>query len=93
MAIRKINGASTGDIIGSFAKAILYLSLAMAVVGCLLAYIVAGKWLEQFAEKVPLHPLYFIGGAAFVLLLVLVVLVLNCLHIARSNPVDSLKNE
>jgi hypothetical protein len=61
--------------------------------GLVAAYFVAHKWLEQFAEKVSLSPLYFIGGALLVLLIVLGVVVLNCLRIARANPVESLKNE
>ncbi|MBQ1644361.1 MAG: hypothetical protein II103_07530, partial [Treponema sp.] len=38
-----------------------------------------------------LNPLYFLGGAILVLLIVLGVVVLNCLRIARANPVESLK--
>ena len=93
MAVRKINGATTRDILGVFAKNILALSSVMAVIACVAAYFVAHKWLEQFAEKVSLNPLYFIGGAALVLLIVLGVVVMNCLRIARANPVESLKNE
>ena len=93
MAVRKINGATTKDILSVFAKDIMKLSAVMAVIACVAAYFVAHKWLEQFAEKVSLNPLYFIGGAALVLLIVLGVVVLNCLKIARANPVESLKNE
>lgn len=93
MAVRKINGATNRDILGIFAKDIMKLSAVMAVIACTAAFFVAHKWLEQFAEKVSLNPLYFIGGAALTLLIVLSVLVLNCLKIARANPVDSLKNE
>jgi len=93
MAVRKINGATTSDILSVFAKDIMKLSAVMAVIACIAAYFVAHKWLEQFAEKVSLNPLYFIGGAALVLLIVLGVVVLNCLRIARANPVESLKNE
>ncbi len=93
MAVRKINGATTRDILGVFASDILKLSGVMAVIACIAAFFVARKWLEQFAEKVSLNPLYFIGGAALVLLIVLGVVVLNCLRIARANPVESLKNE
>ena len=93
MAVRKINGATTRDILGVFATDIMKLSAVMAVIACVAAYFVAHKWLEQFAEKVSLNPLYFIGGAALVLLIVLGVVVLNCLRIARANPVESLKNE
>ena len=93
MAVRKINGATTRDILSVFASDILKLSGVMAVIACIGAFFVARKWLEQFAEKVSLNPLYFIGGAALVLLIVLGVVVLNCLRIARANPVESLKNE
>ena len=93
MAVRKINGATTRDILSVFAKDIMKLSTVMAVIACIAAYFVAHKWLEQFAEKVALHPLYFIGGALLVLTIVLGVVVLNCLRIARANPVESLKNE
>ena len=93
MAVRKINGATTRDILSVFAKDIMKLSAVMAVIACVAAYFVAHKWLEQFAEKVSLNPLYFIGGAVLVLLIVLGVVVLNCLRIARANPVESLKNE
>ena len=93
MAVRKINGATTRDILSVFASDILKLSGVMAVIACIAAFFVARKWLEQFAEKVSLSPLYFIGGALLVLLIVLGVVVLNCLKIARANPVESLKNE
>ena len=93
MAVRKINGATTRDILSVFAKDIMILSAVMAVIACIAAYFVAHKWLEQFAEKVSLNPLYFLGGAILVLLIVLGVVVLNCLRIARANPVESLKNE
>ena len=93
MAVRKINGATTRDILGVFATDIMKLSAVMAVIACVAAYFVAHKWLEQFAEKVSLHPLYFIGGALLVLTIVLGVVVLNCLSIGRANPVESLKNE
>ena len=93
MAVRKINGATTRNILSIFAKDIMKLSAVMAVIACAAAFFVAHKWLEQFAKKVSLNPLYFIGGAALTLLIVLSVVVLNCLKIARANPVDSLKNE
>ena len=93
MAVRKINGASSRDVLVVFAAGILKLSAIMAALSCAGAFFVSGKLLEMFAEKVPLNPLYFIGGALLVLAIVLGVVVLNCLHIVRANPVESLKNE
>ena len=93
MAIRKINGATTRDILGVFTGNIFKLSLVMAVLASIGAFFVAHKWLEQFAEKVSLNPLYFVGASVLVLAIVVAVVVLNCLKIAHANPVESLKNE
>ena len=93
MAVRKINGATSQDILGVFATDIMKLSAVMAVLACVAAFFVARRLLEMFAEKVSLNPLFFIGGSLLVLAIVLGVVVLNCLKIARENPVDSLKNE
>ena len=93
MAIRKINGATTRDILHVFATDIMKLSLVMAVAASAGAFFVARKWLEHFAEKVPVSPIFFVCGTVLVLAIVLAVVVLNCLRIARANPVESLKNE
>ena len=93
MAIRKINGATTREILGTFAWEIMKLSLIMAAVACAATVFVAQKWLEQFAEKVSLNPLYFICGTIAVLAIILVVVIINSLKIAWENPVVSLKNE
>jgi len=93
MAVRKINGATTRDILGVFSMDIMKLSVAAALFACIAAFFVARKWLEQFAEKVSLNPILFIGGAVLVLAVVLGVVVLNSLRIVRANPVESLKNE
>ncbi len=93
MAIRKINGAVTRDVLGIFSADIMKLGVVMAVFACIGAYFAASKWLQQFAEKIYLDPLLFLGAAVIVLAIVLGVVTLNSLRIAHANPVDSLKNE
>ena len=92
MAIRKINGATARDVLRIFAWDVLKLSLVMAVLASIGAFFVAHRWLEQFAERIGLSPLYFVAGAVAVLLIVTVVVVLCSNRIARMNPVKSLKN-
>ena len=92
MAIRKINGATAADVLKIFAWDVLKLSLVLSVAACIFTYFVAHKWLEQFAERIGLSPLYFLVGALFVILIVTVVVVLTSNRIARMNPVKSLKN-
>ena len=93
IAIRKINGASINDILAIFSTGLLKLSSAMAVAACIAAYFVADKWLGQFAVRISLSPLHFLGSTAAVLAVVVLVVLANCYRIAASNPVESLKNE
>ncbi|MBR1514914.1 MAG: FtsX-like permease family protein [Bacteroidales bacterium] len=92
MAIRKINGATAADVLKMFVSDVLKFASVMAVLACVATYFAAHKWLEQFAERIALSPLYFIIGAVAVLLVVMVVVVLCSERIARMNPVKSLKN-
>ncbi len=92
MAIRKINGATASDVLKIFAWDVLKLSLVLSVAACIFTYFVAHKWLEQFAERIGLSPLYFLVGAMSILFIVTVVVVLTSNRIARMNPVKSLKN-
>lgn len=93
MAIRKINGATSDEILGIFLGSILKLSLVMAVLGCIGAWIVSQRYLELFARKVSLTPWYFVGGSVIVLTFVSVVVAFCAYRISTSNPVDSLRNE
>ena len=92
VAIRKVNGAVTGEIIRMFVVDVLKLALIAAFIGVAIAYFVADKWLELFAMRIGLSPFYFIAGALAVLLIVTVVVVLSSNRIARMNPIKSLKN-
>lgn len=92
-AVRKINGASTKDVLGLFVGEILKLGLVAAVLADVGAFFIARVWLENFAEKITLSPLIFIAADIIILAIVTATVVLNSLRISRSNPVYSLKNE
>ncbi len=92
VAIRKVNGAVTGEIIKMFVADVLKLAVIAALIGVAIAYFLADKWLELFAMRIGLSPLYFIIGAVTVLLIVTAVVVMSSNRVARMNPVKSLKN-
>ena len=92
VAIRKVNGAVTGEIIRMFVVDVLKLAVIAALIGVAIAYFISDKWLELFAIRIGLSPTYFIIGAVAVLLVVTVVVVLSSNRVARMNPVKSLKN-
>ena len=93
MAVRKINGASVRDILGLFVGEIMKLGIVAALLADVGAFFAAGVWLENFAERISLSALIFIAADIIVLAIVAATVVLNCLRISRSNPVESLKNE
>ncbi len=93
IAIRKVHGAVSGEIVGMFVGEVLKLSLVAAVVGAAGAFFVARKWIEQFAFRINLSPWCFIGAAVIVLFIVAIVIGVSSWRIARMNPVKSLKDE
>ena len=93
IAIRKVHGAVSGEIVGMFVGEVLKLSLVAAVVGAVGAFFVARKWIEQFAFRINLSPWYFVGAAVIVLVIVAIVIGVSSWRIARMNPVKSLKDE
>lgn len=93
MAIRKINGASAKDIHRYMQADIIRISAIVAVLASAAAFLIARKWLEQFAERISLSPIYFLVAAAVVILVVIAVVAISSLRIVNSNPIESLKNE
>ena len=93
IAIRKVHGAVSGEIVRMFVGEVLKLSLVAAAIGAVGAWLVARKWIEQFAFRINLSPWYFIAAAVIVLVIVAVVIGVSSWRIARMNPVKSLKDE
>lgn len=91
IAIRKINGTSTGSILRMFCSDILKVALPSLLLGGVAAVIVARRWLAQFTEQVSLSPGIMVGCILGAVVLLLAVVVLNALSVARSNPVEYLR--
>lgn len=93
ITIRKVNGATAGQIIRLLSREVFYMALPASVAGVLCARVTGAYWLQQFSEKIPLNPLIFIGGAAFVLLVIGTSVVVKVWSIARENPAKNIKSE
>lgn len=93
IAIRKVNGGEASDILRLLSVDILYVSIPSVVIGTIIAWIVGKTWLEQFAETFAMNPMYFIGLALGVLVLIVLCVVIKAWRIANENPVLSIKSE
>ena len=93
IAIRKVNGGEASDILRLLSVDILYVSIPSVIIGTIIAWIVGKTWLEQFAETFAMNPMYFIGLALGVLVLIVLCVVIKAWRIANENPVLSIKSE
>jgi putative ABC transport system permease protein len=92
-AIRKINGATTAEIIRLFLTDISRMAFPALLLGCATAYYVSTGWLEQFADKAALPFLLFLACGLLVFLLILTAVSLNCYQAANENPAMNIKTE
>ena len=93
IAIRKINGATTTEILSLFVSGVMKWLIVAIIIGDIASYYVTGLWLEQFAVKIDVSLLYFILADILVTVIVVATVIASSMQISNSNPVLSLKNE
>ncbi|MDR2621260.1 MAG: ABC transporter permease [Dysgonamonadaceae bacterium] len=86
IAIRKINGATVGDIFRLTLGNVIQIALPAVLLAATGAYYAGERLLQLFAEKVRLHALIFIGGSAAVLLIIVAIVVIKTWQTANENP-------
>lgn len=93
IAIRKVLGASTIQIITMLARNILLLVLGGAVIASLIAYYTMDEWLTGFAYRTDIEPWVFPMSAVLAALVAFITIALQSFKTAQSNPVDALRYE
>lgn len=93
IAIRKINGAEAGNILGMLSIDILKIAVVAVAAGMASAWYVSGQWMQQFADSRLLSPLWYVLLALLLLMLIVAVVVCKAWRIANENPVVSIKSE
>ena len=93
IAIRKVNGATARDIFHMLVTDVLKLSVPAVLIGLILSWVIAGKWLQLFADRITLSPLLFVAVGLVVLAIVVTIMLLSARKVVNSNPVLFLKDE
>lgn len=93
IAIRKVNGATARDIFHMLVTDVLRLSVPAVLLGLVLSWVIAGKWLQLFADRITLSPLLFLAVGLVVLAIVVTIMLLSARKVVNSNPVLFLKDE
>ncbi len=84
-------GASLAQIMMMFFKVILKWVLMAIVIAWPLAWIVADRWLENFAYRINLTPRFFLVSAVVTLGVASITIVYQTFQAARRSPADALK--
>lgn len=93
IGIRKVLGASVGNIIGLISKEFLFLILIGFLIAAPLAWLGMQKWLEQFAYRINIE--WWVFGLAAILsfLVALTTISFQAVRAALANPVKNLRTE
>lgn len=93
LAIRRINGANFSDILRMFILNLEYIAIPSVIFGLGLAWFSAGKWMQNFASKIPLSWEIFTLSSLFVIFLITSIALINYTRIANYNLAEALKYE
>jgi putative ABC transport system permease protein len=93
VAIRKVLGANTANILALFSKEYIQLIVLSFVLATPIAYYVVNSWLSNFETRIELEWWLFATPGLMVLVIALLVVTTKSLKAANANPVDKLKYE
>ena len=93
LAIRKVLGATVGEVQKLFLRGIALIALPSVLVGIIGGWFFSTLLLQQFGEQIQLLWYIFLANALAVLLVITAVVTLQTHHVATSNPIKYLKTE
>lgn len=93
IGIRKVLGASEAQITLLLSRNFTLLIAISFVIASPVTWWVLARWLEGFAYRITVDPLFFVFGGMIALVIALITISYHTLKSARANPVNSLRYE
>ena len=94
IAIRKVAGATVGEVMVMVAADLLWITVPATAFGIAISYWAGSMWMQTIAGlRAPLSWWIFALGAAFVLAVVYAIQVARTWHTATANPIEMIKTE
>ena len=93
IALRKVLGSTTGEILLMFNKSYCLILLVCFILGAPVAWYAVYRWLENFAYRTPMY--WWVLPFAFLIVSVitLITVTFQNWHVANENPVNNIKSE
>ena len=93
IGVRKVLGASVGDITILLSGDFIRLVLIAVIVASPIAWFVMDKWLSDFSYRVSMSVWLFLVAGLLVVMIALITVAGQAIRAAMSNPVNSLRSE
>ena len=93
IGIRKVLGATIPSILRLLMREVIFITLLANLLALPVAWYFQQQWLQNFAERITLAPLFLFMAGVAVLCIAVATVVLLSLKVALTNPVKSLRVE
>ncbi|MDP3461739.1 MAG: ABC transporter permease [Bacteroidales bacterium] len=93
IGIRKVLGASPRHTLMLILRGFMTLVLIAGLISLPVVYYLMTEWLNGFAFRVGLNPLWFLGGFFIAMLIAFATIMIQATKALKANPVDALKYE
>jgi putative ABC transport system permease protein len=93
IGVRKVFGARTSDIVRLLLWQFSIPVLIANIIAWPVAWFYLRHWLEGYAYRIALNPLYFLAGGLLALVIAWVTVITHAVLVARANPVHALRYE
>ena len=91
IGVRKVNGASTWQIVWLLKRPFLCYILIAFIIATPIVYTLMLHWIEQFAYRAPIGLEVFILPLLITLVMTICTVSFNSWRVAKSNPIDAIK--
>ena len=94
IAIRKVAGATVGEVMVMIAADLLWITIPATAFGVVIAYMAGSAWMQTIAGlRAPLSWWIYTAGAALVLAIVYAIQIARTWHTATANPIEMIRTE
>ena len=93
IAVRRVHGASVGEILAMLNRYYLIITLVCFVVAVPVAIVIIRSWVAAFPYQSPVPVWIFLAALLIIGLITIVTVTLQSRRAALRNPIDSISNE
>lgn len=93
LGVRKILGASLANLTLILSREFLMVIVVSGLIAYPVAFLISSVWLQNFAFRISINPVLYVGASLFLLAISLLIVLLKSIMSGVTNPLTSLRDE